>query len=128
MALAADYSTETHYEVGRSADKNRYTAAVSEGGVEGYADFIELTKSTTTRTYALTLGACQDEMAIIELLAFFEASDANTTGSYTEENKIIHSFTFDKTVSYVEMKMANWTAKSDKLEPEEPEPEDPEPE
>jgi hypothetical protein len=111
MALYTDYDTAPAVEDSRSSEKNRYTVyPVVEGGVEGYADFIERTLKTTYRTNALTLGACQDEMDVIELLAYFEADDKNTSGSYSQDDVITGSHTFYKTITTVETKMDGWTA------------------
>ena len=111
MALSDDYTTATHFPTGRSVDKNRYTVyPVVKNGVTGYAEYIDRTLSAETTTYALTLGACDAQMAVLELLAFFEADNQNTTGRYSVDSRVIGSYIFVQTVSTTETKMDNFTA------------------
>jgi len=111
MALSNDYTTADHFRTGRGVDKNRYTVyPVVKDGVTGYAEYIDRTLSTETTTYALTLDACDAQMAVLELLAFFEADDQNTTGRYYVDSRVIGSYIFVQTVSTIETKMDNFTA------------------
>ena len=58
----------------------------------------DVTDSTTTTATALTEAACIAEKGLVILAQAAERGTTNTTCAYTLENKVLKSYTFEKTV------------------------------
>lgn len=65
---------------------------------KGVVRHFDVTDSTTTTATALTEAACIAEKGLVILAQASERGETNTTCVYTLENKVLKSYTFEKTV------------------------------
>lgn len=99
----------TPIKTSRESGKNRYQVyPFLQNDVEGTAQFVELTVTTSTEWVALTQDAAEILQAGAEGVALKENDDTVTTGSMRETDRVVKAYSFTLTVQRKIERLISW--------------------